>query len=871
MSDSDKRCGMLGLSCETRKYPVGGFLFGMMFPIIAWTIDFIFRDISFTASGIWEMHTGNPLQFVIDMAPFILGGVAYLLARKIQKDQEKLELIIAERDVYVEDISKFSRKIGKGHYDTQIEEKYVNDYLARSLAKMRDNLSENKTKEEKQKWIITGKDKISETLRKYTNVNELAYNVLVDIINYTTAIQGSLYIYDEDSEKLINYASYAYDRRKYINQNFSIGQGLIGQAAYEMATVYRKEIPENYVTVSSGILGEKKPGSILIVPLISDEKLRGVIELASIEDEFSKLTIEFVEDLSEVIGQTIFNLLINTKTKKLLEESQHMTEELQENEEELRQNAEEMIATQEELEKTNEDLGLKIQEVEDAQKRMYALLENASEVISIYDKEGIVLYESPSIKTILGYNPEDLIGKPGFSRISGEENRLEQTFNQLLVEPESSKIIEFEYTKADGETTWLETKGQNLINIPAIGGIIFNTRDITIRKVAEKAQRRTGQMQSLSENSPDLIIRVSLDNKIFYTNPIFEKYTGIGIQKVQNQFVHDLEINPVLSEFVLEAVASTAEAGRKQEFEFSFETPFGERIMKINSIPELNDDKVIESVLLVAHDITVQKQIENKIKETSKKIKESINYAERIQTAILPDTGYIQQFLPKSFILYKPRDVVSGDFPWFFKRNGFIYIAAVDCTGHGVPGALLSFVGYFLLNNVVDHSEEKSASVILDEFHHRVRKTLRQDEEGAKARDGMDIAFCKINTKTNVLEYAGAHRPLYLLRDGELQQFKGDRKAIGGIPHKKKLEKDFTNYSIEIKEADKIFFFSDGLPDQINELDKQKYKASRIRDMITNNLDYSMSDYENLFEKDFIEWKGNVPQVDDVLLIGIEF
>ncbi len=277
MTDSDKKCGMLGLSCETRKYPVGGFLFGMMFPIIAWTIDIIFRDISFTASGIWEMHTGNPLQFVIDVAPFMLGGVAYLLARKIQKDNEKLAKLISDRDVYVEDISRFSRKIGKGHYDTQIDEKYTNDYLARSLAKMRDNLHDNIKKEEKQGWIITGRDKISETLRNYTDINVLAYSVLTDIIDYTKAIQGSFYIYDEDSEKLINYASYAYDRRKYINQEFSIGQGLIGQAAYEMATVYRKEIPENYVTVSSGILGDKKPGSILIVPLISDEKLRGVI------------------------------------------------------------------------------------------------------------------------------------------------------------------------------------------------------------------------------------------------------------------------------------------------------------------------------------------------------------------------------------------------------------------------------------------------------------------------------------------------------------------------------------------------------------------------------------------------------------------
>ncbi len=868
MAKTKEKCGIFGLSCKTNKYPIFGILFGLMFPIIAWTIDFIFKDLNFSLKSIAYMHTTNPLHYVIDSAPIILGGVAYLLALQIQKDQNKLEKVINKRQIYEEKVSEFANKIGKGNYDVEIDNNIKNDYLVESLYKMRNALKQNKLQEERNKWIIKGRDIISSTLRKYQDIENLSYNILIDILDYTNLIQGSFYIYNDETKKIINTASYAYDRRKYINQEFSIGQGLIGQAAFEMDTVYRKEIPDYYITVTSGILGEKKPGSILIVPLISDEKLQGVIELASIKDEIPQLTIEFIEGLSEVIGQTIFNLLINYKTQTLLEESQKMTQELQENEEELRQNAEEMRATQEELEITNNNLKSKIQEVEDAQKRIHALLENASEVISIYDENGIIKYESPSIKNILGYEPDKLIGKNGFERIAGEENKLKTLFDKLIKTPEEAQKIEFEYKKANGKTIWLETTGHNLLDNPAINGIIFNTRDISVRKLAEAEQRKRGQMQSLSENSPDLIVRFSPKSKLYYANPMFEKYTGAKFIDIQNKPINDINLNFELKNYIKIIITKTKNELQKLEEEYTFESAVGKKIMQINSIPEYNEKKELESILIVAHDITIQKQIENEIKLTNQKITESINYAKRIQKAILPDTKYIQQYLPKSFIFYKPKDVISGDFPWFFKRNGYIYIAAVDCTGHGVPGALLSFIGYFILNNVVDHDINMSAGKILDEFHQRVRHTLRQDIEGAEARDGMDIAFCKIDTKNNTLEYAGAHRPMYLFRDNELQQFKGDRKAIGGIPYKKKLEKDFTNYKIEIKKSDKIFIFSDGLPDQINEK-KEKYKASRIREIIKQNK--TITEYNNIFARDFNEWKRNTKQVDDVLLIGIEF
>ncbi|MFQ3579959.1 MAG: SpoIIE family protein phosphatase, partial [Bacteroidales bacterium] len=307
------------------------------------------------------------------------------------------------------------------------------------------------------------------------------------------------------------------------------------------------------------------------------------------------------------------------------------------------------------------------------------------------------------------------------------------------------------------------------------------------------------------------------------------------------------------------------------EGECEFPTVSGDkRIMSIAAIPELNEEKELETILVVAHDITEQKIIENEVKEKNRAITESINYAQRIQTAILPDTNIIRQKFPKSFIFYKPRDVVSGDFPWFFERGDITYIAAVDCTGHGVPGALLSFIGYFLLNNIVDHDTEYTAGQICDKLHYSVRATLRQDREDANARDGMDIAFLKINMKKMDLQYAGAHRPLFHLRGKEFFEYDGDRKAIGGIPHQKKEEKNFENHTIKIQEGDKFFFFSDGMPDQIGGEAGKKYQAKRIRQLISENYDVSMTAYNSIFKKDFMKWKGNFKQIDDVLLIGIE-
>lgn len=861
---------------QLKTHTINGLLFGISLPIIAWFIDIIIYDVELSLSSIWEMHTKHPILFIIDFAPILTALGSYYLAKQYEKKEEVLNKDLEEKNQLIQKNAKFARMIGEKDFSVNINEIKESDELGNALLKMRNDLVDANQKENELNWIAKGKDVISNILRLHNNIDTLAYETLVNLINYTNTIQGSFYLFDEEKDKLQNIASYAYNRKKYITQEFEVGEGLIGQAAFEMDVIYRKEIPDDYVTITSGILGDQKPRTLLIVPLISDEKLQGIVEFASLEEDIPELTITFVKELGVIIAQTIFNLKVNAKTEKLLKEARIMTEELQEREEELRQQTEEMRATQEELQKTNKDLEVKIQEVEDAQKRQHSLLENASEVISIYDKNGFVKFESPSVKHILGYEPEDVIGKNAFETIhTSEDNITKRIFFELLENPEEPKTFEYQYQKSETEVLWLETTGRNFMNNTAIGGIIFNTRDITVRKIAEKAQRMSGQMQALSENSVDMIIRLGLDEKFFYANPTVEFYTGIKTVNIIKKTLNEVPFQEEFITLFKNILKKIHETEEKHETEFTFTQGEGEteeeKIMQINAIPEFGDAQELETVLIVAHDITDQKKTENIIKEKNKNINDSINYAKRIQNAILPDNKLIRNYLTKSFIFYKPRDVVSGDFPWFFKKGDDIFIAAVDCTGHGVPGALLSFIGYFILNNIVDHDREVTAGQVLDELHQQVRHTLKQDQEGANARDGMDIALCKINPKKKELQYAGAHRPLYLMRDGEITQYKGNPKAIGGIPHRKKPEKDFINHVINYTEGDKCFVFSDGLPDQIGGAAGRKYQAKRIREAITEHNDYNMSQFAKHFTRDFVTWKGDYKQIDDVLVIGIEF
>ena len=852
------------------KSVLNSFLFGLFFPAVAWVYYFLSNKINLTGQNITDIHVLNPVLFLIDLIPVLLAGLSFFLSKRLQNERIQIYNQLLSKENLIQKYSGYVKKIGKGEY-SDVANMHFDDDLGQSLNEMKENLLLKYQTEEKQKWIFDGKNLFDEILRKHNEIKPLAYEILVNLTEYSNAVQGIFYIFDDDTQKLTSVSSYAYGREKFLQSEYKLGEGLIGQASYEKAILYRKNLPDNFITVSSGILGEQKPKSLVVLPLLGDEKVQGAVELAFLKNNISEDVLLLFEELSGIIGQTLFNIKANTTTKKLLTESQKLTNDLRHNEEELRKNAKQTEKTQVELEKSNIELAQKIAEVEQGQKRLHALLENASEVITIYDKEGIVQYVSPSVRSILGFATEEMIGVNRFER---GERILKDVFLFLLENPNEEKTFEYQYTDKNNKRLWLETTGRNQLNNPAINGILFNTRDITERKEAETVKRLSSEMQALSENSPDMIIRMGPDGTFFYANPTTERFIGLNPKTLIGNNIENSDIDETVKTFIKSITAETIAEHEEIQKETVFNIDNVKRIVQFNAIPEYGENQELNTILFVVHDITERKEIETEIENKNKNITESINYAQRIQSAIIPDFDIIKRYLPNSFMLYHPRDVVSGDLPWFYVTDEEIYIAAIDCTGHGVPGTLISFIAYFSLNSILNSPEKRTTSEILDELHVRVKRTLKQDSPDSKARDGMDIAIVKINYKTNKLEFAGAHRPLFYLKGDELSRYKGDRMSIGGksvASRRGKGEEKFTNYEIDIAKKDKIFIFTDGLPDQIGGNEGRKYQAGRIRDIIVEKNNFSMKEYYNYFVEDFENWKQNYKQIDDILFIGIEF
>lgn len=765
--------------------------------------------------------------------------------------------------------AEFAKRIGEGKYDTEFKPASDDDILGMSLITMRNNLIENERRDTERNWIVRGVAEISEILRMHDAIDELGNDVIKFIIGKIGAIQGAFYVVnDEVTPHLIEMrASFAYNRKKYLKAKFKFAEGLVGQAAIEKDTILRTEIPDDYVTLTSGILGDQKPGCILIVPLITNEEVYGVLEFAAFR-KFDNSQVNFVQELSLILARTIFNIKVNERTRRLLAESQAMSNELKEKQEVLRQNAEEMQATQEELKRSNTMLEEQVEEVNRTQKRMQLLLENASEVITIYEEDETIRYISPSVETILGYGQKEMIGKSDMEKVQGEHRSIfKDLFARLNTNPDEKVTVQYEYRAKDGSFIWLESTGTNCMSNPAIHGYILNSRDITERRRAEQEQRMRSKMQALSENSPDLITRLE-GEAISYINPVIEEYTGRKPTDFLNKKVNEAELDLSILEGWLKIVEKVNDSNQTISTEMDFPSDMGKRVMQVNAIPEFDENNKLESVLVVSHDITDRKIIELEIQNKNKKITESINYAKRIQTAILPNSKVISRALPDSFILYKPRDVVSGDFPWFIQLKDEIFIAAVDCTGHGVPGALLSLIGYFLLNDIVRSRKVTEPGIILDLLDEGVTTTLRQDED-ATTKDGMDIALCKINTQTGEVEYAGAHRPLYIMKSGAMEEVKGNKFPIGGGIFKNQT--NFTNTKVKLNKGDSIYFSSDGFPDQFGGPEGRKFGPKKTREIIERVHKLEMAQAVKVFDEEWEGWRGDQKQTDDVLLIGIKF
>jgi serine phosphatase RsbU (regulator of sigma subunit) len=255
-------------------------------------------------------------------------------------------------------------------------------------------------------------------------------------------------------------------------------------------------------------------------------------------------------------------------------------------------------------------------------------------------------------------------------------------------------------------------------------------------------------------------------------------------------------------------------------------------------------------------------KMNTKLSLKNKETLDSINYAKRIQSAILPTIGMLEKALPNSFVLYKPKDIVSGDFYWLEEIDGIKFFAVADCTGHGVPGAMISVICHNALNRAVKEFYLLQPSRILDKTRELIVQEFEKSEETVS--DGMDIILCCI--KDNKLQYAGAHNPLWICRDNKLLETKADKQPIGNFEFSKK----FTNHSIELQKNDIIYLNTDGYADQFGGEQGKKMKRKYFKTYLTEISSLPIQEQKEVLDTTFENWKGNFEQIDDVCIMGIK-
>ncbi len=262
----------------------------------------------------------------------------------------------------------------------------------------------------------------------------------------------------------------------------------------------------------------------------------------------------------------------------------------------------------------------------------------------------------------------------------------------------------------------------------------------------------------------------------------------------------------------------------------------------------------------------------DKLSERNKEITDSINYAQKIQSAVLPREAFVKELLPEHFILFKPKDIVSGDFYWLTQVNNKIIIAAADCTGHGVPGGFMSMLGISFLNKIVSEKSIVKANIILDKLRENIINALQQTTDELGSKDGMDIAISIIDYETNTLCYSGANNPLYFIRNKKLDTYKPNKMPIAIYP---KIQ-PFEYHEINITKGDVIYMFSDGYVDQFGGPKGKKFLSKRFKKLLLNIYDKQMEMQKDILNQKIEKWMGGIDnnnrkyeQIDDIVIIGV--
>jgi len=402
-------------------------------------------------------------------------------------------------------------------------------------------------------------------------------------------------------------------------------------------------------------------------------------------------------------------------------------------------------------------------------------------------------------------------------------------------------------------------------------------KEVASRKKAQKALRDNEiKYSGLITGLSDAVFRIRYpENEYDYISPAASKVFGYS----KNSFYKTPDfINKIIHPDYADYYRDTIETdwGVAPTMKYKVIDPEGnERWIVQANKGRFDKDGNLIAIEGIYRNITTEEELstqKDELEKINKNITSSIRYAQFIQKAVLPSTEFLKQFIPEHFILYIPRDIVSGDFYWIKQVNNFVAIAAADCTGHGVPGAFMSMLGIALLNEVVRLDEHPTANGILNELRKRVKTSLHQESVRGTGTDGMDMSLCIVDIENKQIQYSGANNPLFIIREdeekgtSELIHIRPDRMPIGVYIK----ERPFTNHVIQLQTNDQVYQFTDGFIDQFGGERQEKFKMKRFKKLLLKIHKRPMAEQQELLYAQFDEWRGGINQLDDIMIIGFK-
>ena len=500
-----------------------------------------------------------------------------------------------------------------------------------------------------------------------------------------------------------------------------------------------------------------------------------------------------------------------------------------------------------------------------------SILENLDALVLVADNKGCIQYCSQSILRLLKVDKSEVLGMGWWELTrTGKKAQIDEIKTIKKIIAGIIPIDKVPYIKSilskEDNTYWIQWQDALGPDNTLIGVGQNITENYNAQLIIEQQRKQLNLLSLVAEKTNNVVLILDPKGNIEWVSPSFERLNKMSLQelilKKGTANILSISNNPnianIFNDVITKKVSLTYESRNKNVLH---------EIWELSTIsPVLDENGFVTNIIIIDSDVTERKLSEEIIRNKNKDITDSINYAKRIQQAKLPQKKEIYAALPHCFVLFKPKDIVSGDFYYFALNDNGIFIAAADCTGHGVSGALMSMICFEKLDEALAQSAD--VSEILKQVNKGIKTSLKQSDSVESTQDGMDIALCHIDTMNQIVKYAGANRPLWIIRNGQntVEEIKATKQAIGGFTIENQV---FNKHEIKLQQGDTFYLATDGYADSFNGQSGKKLMAKKFKEILLEIQYKTMKEQEQHLENFIENWKENTEQVDDILVIGI--